>query len=789
MWSAPSGVIATAGVEDAAGRYKSALYNNNGLPTIIVEGDTDSNASTVPAGARVTYFYYDTTYPGRLQETRHQSDLDTANVCSSTQSVTAGCARMLNNYYTTAPYLLHYTSQMGTTLTAAAAQTPFTYNTYYIHDSFGRIQDVYGTTGGRTTYNYYSSTDPTTNGFLSSMDRYTTSTTSLRQGFASYDFFGHPTAMLDANNVWRCDTYDASRSYLTQARTGMVGAKDCTTVDPADLTTNWIRDSALRLTKLQRPDGSCVLDAYGADGRLSQVMRRDDCLTSSAGDYEQYVYSADGLVTEIDTYDGSSSLTRRQLYSYANGRQLQEVINPVNTTYFTGLVYDASGLLKEVDGENSIGKTTYTYGPGNDTRVTNETRYYNSTGSDAWSFLYGFDGDQSAYTDQDGTAGLTLTSKRDDAGREVQRLSPDFPAGISTVIVYDGVGNVTTKIDDFGTTYPRTANYTYDLLNRRLTLTYPDTHVPGVCNTTAFTTWTYDSIASCPAKAPSCANLAGRLATVATSLMCSSTYSDNSLDQQTYYGYDPAGHPVSEYITDDTGHATVQQSAYTKNGALAQATLPSGVTLGVTFGSTGNNSDTDRITSLRRSGTTVIDTASWFPFGPLQQYNQENSSNFGTLERTRISRNRAYRVTDIRTETQDAAHEVFGVAISEDAKGRVTARDYADNSYGVQDSYFLYDNEDHLACETTTSVSTCPTTAGATVKNSHYLTPPFTHAGEWQKLLRPIPNGTPGVMDNNFIVTANTHQIASVDQPSSGLGTTYFTYDSRGDRSLSHPLK
>ena len=108
----------------------------------------------------------------------------------------------------------------------------------------------------------------------------------------------------------------------------MAGQTDCSTSDGADLKTIWARDSALRITQLTRPDGSCVFSSYDTSGRLYQVKRRDDCMSTSSGDYQQYVYSADGQITEVDTYNASATLMHKQPYTYYNSRRLQNIVNP-----------------------------------------------------------------------------------------------------------------------------------------------------------------------------------------------------------------------------------------------------------------------------------------------------------------------------------------------------------------------------------------------------------------------------------------------------------------------------
>jgi RHS repeat-associated protein len=270
--------------------------------------------------------------------------------------------------------------------------------------------------------------------------------------------------------------------------------------------------------------------------------------------------------------------------------------------------------------------------------------------------------------------------------------------------------------------------------------------------------------------------------------MCSSAYAatDGSLDQETWYSYDDAGRLIDEYAKDDTGRSADHQYAWTKAGALTQATMPSTTVFGWSYGSAASNSDTDRVTGQWRTSTAtpVTDTVRWNPYGPLQQYNQENY--VSTIQqRTRITRNLAYRITGLYVETVAGAIQQ-SVVVAEDAKGRVTQRDYYPNNTGVQDSSFFYDYEDRVICEANSLTTTCPT-VNSGLKNRHDLTPPFTNAGDWKHLLRPIAGSTGGYThDFNASGTKYTsHQINDVVQPDGtpAFGTTHYTYDARGNRS------
>jgi hypothetical protein len=198
------------------------------------------------------------------------------------------------------------------------------------------------------------------------------------------------------------------------------------------------------------------------------------------------------------------------------------------------------------------------------------------------------------------------------------------------------------------------------------------------------------------------------------------------------------------------------------------------------------------VTAIWRTNTStpIIDNILWEPYGPFKQYNQMNTSGQNSLQ-TRITRNLAYRITATRVEPQAGGQALHQVAISEDAKGRVTKRDYYPSDpqiTGRYDSFFKYDLQDRVLCETTNNPSSCPT-SGSTIKNSHTASPPFTAAGDWKQLMRPIPGST--CLDHDFSLVSGTHQIASVTQggntPSSCtpvLGVTNFGYNALGNRSF-----
>ncbi|MBL0220089.1 MAG: hypothetical protein IPQ07_40255 [Myxococcales bacterium] len=524
---------------------------------------------------------------------------------------------------------------------------------------------------------------------------------------------------------------------------------------------------------------------YDTKGRLLRIKRRDDCLLASAGDRQELLYDSEGLVTEVDTYDSAGVLTAKQPYTYFDSRRLEKALNPVDVTKWTGLTYDARGLLTQVDGAGGLGKTVYnrTGLPGSEGRVTSVDKYSSVAGSalDSWNLLYDWIGNQFQVTDGDIKATQT---ERDDLGRVTRLVSPDQTYPIASL--YDAASRVTLRTEAFGggAVQRRTSN-TFDNLGRPLVVDYLDSSCFGA--TLPETERIYDAPpgGTCPIVG-ACSHTEGRLAYVRMTFACGGD--SNTYDQETFYGYDEAGRQISETIRDNIVMPMLpprqQLFSWTKNGALAQMTTPSGAILGWTYGSAASNSDADLITAQWRTSvaTPVTSAVTWNPFGPLKQYNQQNTLTSIAL-RTRITRNLAYRPTGLFVETQTGGTVAQSVVLAEDVKGRITKRDYTPNTGGVQDSYFRYDDQDRVLCETTNLVASCPT-SGATIKNVHSASPPFTHAGDWKKILRPSPGTTGLTNDINAAGYGTSHRVTTVNQSDGTpvLGTTSIGYDANGDR-------
>jgi RHS repeat-associated protein len=780
-WNTGSGALDLGAIQDPSGNYTVRAFNSKGLPTSIVYGDPDTNA-TNGNGKREANFFYDPAFPGKIAEIRRDSDVVGVSKCLGLGGNIGSCARNVMTY--NAAGLLASSTKIGWTLNTAGIATAYSLATSYTYDSVGRLTQVDGALPGSndvTVFEYWTSSDVFKQGRLQNYKRKKDATTFLTLTAQTYDFWGNATAVTDVDGSLSCATYNIARGDLQSRREAMAGQTTCT-ANAADLVTSYTRDLSLRLTSVQRPGGQCVFYDYDSRGRLAHVLRRDSCTTSIPGDTQTFTYSTDGQLSKTEIADAANVVTWRQEMTYFDSRRLEKVINPVDVTKWTGLTYDSRGLVTEVAGAGGLSKSAWDYNA--EGRVTAEKRYTTSSAFDTWNTLFDWNGNSSQVTDGDAKV---IQSVRDDLGRMVKKVSPDL-GGFPTLNGFDERSRLTTMIESFGGAGQMTHTFTYDNLGRYLTGTYANGCV-GATNPDISTSFdVLPSGVTCPVGV-GCARTTGRVAYIKTRLMCDAAQADKSLDQETFFSYDDAGRLIREYIRDDSGRIASQSYTWTQNGELATTTLPSTNITGWAYGTSSNSSDTDRVSAIWRNtgGGTIIDVVRWYPFGPVQQYNQQNTSG-GIPLRTRITRNLAYRITgvfDNEPQTGGGA-ALHSVAVTEDAKGRVTSRDYTPSNpaiAGLYDSFFLYDQQDRVLCETTTSATVCPV-SGSTVKNTHSWSPPFTAAGDWKTLQRPWA-GTTGL---EFVFNTDgygpSHQVTSVTQltGSPALGITNLAYDTRGDR-------
>lgn len=751
------------GTKDPGNNWISYQYDANGMPTTIVTGDSDDDA-TNSGGLKTWLFYGDSAFPGRVTEVRRGSA--GGGSCSATD--TSSCKRTRMTY--NADGLLASVEETGYTLSAINSWFTYDYVTSYSYDGQGRLTQVDGPLTGSddvTEYAYWSSSDVLKNGFLEKFKRKKDASTYVTVESLTYDHWGNVTSSAAADGTLTCFAYDADQGWRTEKRETMAGQTSCTS-NAADLVTTWTRDTIGRLRSTQTPDGSCVYQTYDGLGRLATVKRRDDCNPSSAGDTTTYTYGDGDRVTKVEVTDASSTVTRRREVAYYESRRVKSYKDPASSQSAT-LTYDDRGLVTQVDAPSGLGKTGHTFDAMR--RETERRNYTTSTDYDAWTLAYYYLFYSRPYTVADEDA-KTVTETYDDMDRRVRRNAPD---GGNTLWAYDAAGRITERNEAYGSGASELHAFSFDHLDRPLTEDYLSSCGAGA---TPEVEYTYDAPpVTCPSGA-GCLRTGGRLAYVKTSLFCSTSLTDKSFDQETFYSYDDAGRLIGEYIRDDGGRVATQTHTWSKTGALESTTTPSGVTLGATFGGPGNSDNALPATLWRgTSSSPVIEDVTWFPFGGLRSYRHQNTIRGHQLQ-TVISRDLAGRVTDVLVEDSVDGTDQFDVAITRDDKGRVTQRDYTGGATGLQDSVFTYDWLDRILCEATSTGSSCPT-SGSTLKNNISGSPPYT-AGSDRREFRHAIAGYSSTLHQISLVSG-AHRINYIDQPGA-YGQTGFGWNVKGDR-------
>ncbi|MCB9564126.1 MAG: RHS repeat protein [Kofleriaceae bacterium] len=762
-----------AGSKDANGVWTSYQRNANGLVAIAARGDTDDEPTNDASGFRTWLFYADSDFPGRATEVRTLSELKTyTGYCDGT--TTTDCARTL--YTWNSDGLLGAREEIGFTLNAAGATISYDYTTTFTYDSYGRLTSVDGPLSGSndvTSYTYWSSSDVLADGYLKELKRKKDATSYLTTTYSDYGIWGKADAEMGPDGTYNCMSRDANHGKLTERRVAMAGQSSCATVDTSDIRTKFVYDSWGRLTKTEHPLGNCTFHVYDGRGRIVATKERDDCTLSSAGDTIEYTYSDDSQVAKIEFKNAAGSVVRRQEWAYFDGRQVSGLENPVSTSYSTAYTYSATGERTSVSFENYLGKTEVLRDVLD--RDDEFRRYTGTSTYDAWLLSYPFQRTSANEVEDDD--GKTSVRMWDDSGRQVKSTNPD---GGTTVYVYDAGGRVTSRVEAFGAAGQVTHDFTYDNLGRVLTEDY-GTEYCGA-GEPVDVAYTYDAPpVSCPTGGL-CSNTEGRLAHVRTTLLCSSLYPDHTLDQETFYAYDDAGHTVQEFIRDDSGRTAVQAYEWDKNGHNTKVTFPSGTYVAWTMGSSGSNSDAEKIYGMRRyAGTTTwLATATkWMPFGPLDEYEQYNVTGGPTYYyhmKADLEWNLGYRPSSVLYKnTSGTSH--FRIDYSEDAKGRTAVRDYSYAAAGVQDEYLQYDLLDRLLCDAAVS-GACPT-SGSNLKTNVNGSPPYTASGDRMQLLH--RGAAYGTYTYAFSLASGKDQISYMTS-SPSTGTTYFAWDDRGNR-------
>ena len=204
--------------------------------------------------------------------------------------------------------------------------------------------------------------------------------------------------------------------------------------DPGGLVISFAYDANRNITQLSTPFAGALTSAL--DGRGLPIS-----VTDAAGSTTVSTRDSFGNVTREDVLDATSTLLRRQDFTYdASGNTLTEtlyrMVNGVLTPLTTSHAYDGTGRQTSVT--DSAGAAT--------------------------SFEYDALGHVTAVIDP---LGNRTTYVYDDVGRSILTTYPD---GSTAAVAYDTAGNVASRTDRAG----RTTTFEYDALNRQVTATSPD---------------------------------------------------------------------------------------------------------------------------------------------------------------------------------------------------------------------------------------------------------------------------------------------------------------------------
>ncbi len=418
---------------------------------------------------------------------------------------------------------------------------PLGLTTTAVYDGDGNILATVDPMGHRTSYTY--NLDDQQIGSLNALGGMTT---------ALYDADGNVIATVDENGHRTSYAYDADDRTISM--TDALGHTSSVVYDPAGNVlasvdangnrTSYVYDAdnqeiatinALggRTTNVYDGDGNVVAQTDANSHTTSYVYDADDRAIASInplGERSTVVYdSAGNIVNSIDP------LGRTTTYVYDADNRAIASTNPLNET--TSTVYDAAGNV--IANINALGAaTTYTY-DADDRLISYENALGNFT-----TITYDADGNQTHTEDARGHS-VTITY---DALNRPTSITEPFDSGTSgpepmtTTMVYDAVGNMTSVIQLYAdTAAPMVTTLAYDAINREVSTETPDG---------AFTTTVYDAVGNTIATVDALGN---RTSMTFNALNEMVTQKD-ALGAVTSFAYDAVGNATS--LTDPDGNTT-----------------------------------------------------------------------------------------------------------------------------------------------------------------------------------------------------------------------------------------
>jgi len=403
-----------------------AQEDPNHKVTAYIYSEKDQLTSVIDPAGYITSYTYDavnnklTETDGNLHTTTYGYDAANRLVSVTNplnQTITYGYDNA-GNRTTVTDALNHTTTTAYDELNRPVTITdPLTHVTTTTYDAVGNILTVTDANNHTTTYSYT---------VLNQLE----TVTDARSGVVTYNYdaASNRISMEDANQHITGYTYN-ERNLLesvtdplnhTTTHTYDANGNRATTLDANGHTTAYTYDELNRLTNIAYDDGTGVAYIYDAAGNRLTMTDSLGATTYVYDDLYRPLSIANPTGTTSYTYDAKNRLT---------------LTTPAGATTYA---YDAADrMLRVTDWQNQV--TTYTYdSAGRQTGI--------------------------AYPN-----GVVTTNTYDNADRLTNITTVRGTTTLSTITyTMDNIGNRLTMVDNDGTT-----TYTYDELNRLLTVAYP----------------------------------------------------------------------------------------------------------------------------------------------------------------------------------------------------------------------------------------------------------------------------------------------------------------------------
>jgi len=365
---------------------------------------------------------------------------------------------------------------------------------------------------------------------------------------------GLPQTIVDPNGVTTQLAYDARLRLVSSALTTSAGT----------LTTKYAYDAVGNLLSVALPDGSAITNTYDAAHRLTGLA---DLFNQKIA----YTLDALGNRTQTKVSDATGTLQFRHSGAFdVLGRLSQDIGGVGQTAVFA---YDSNGNATSITDPLSH-VTQQAFDALN--RAVKITDPNNGIATTI------FDAHNRPVSVTDPIGGMT-TYVYDGFGDLSQQVSP---ASGTTVYRYDLAGNLTQTVDGRGVV----ANFTYDALDRGITITYPG-------NTAENVTKTYDQTGH--------GFGVGRLTSV--------TDAAGTLSRS----YDERGNVLSE--TRVRNGVTLNTSyAYDAASRISSVTYPSGWTIGYVRDAMGRTTAVTAKATGPTNAMPVLSQITHQPFGPVK---------------------------------------------------------------------------------------------------------------------------------------------------------------------------